>query len=164
MKYIFVNFVVKLIVMSIEIERKFLVTNDSYRAMSTCVCNIKQYYLSTAPERTVRVRVKDDRAYLTVKGVTHGATRGEWEYEIPVEDARRMIELCDGVGVSKRRFIVPFGNHRWEVDEFEGRHDGLVLAEIELACEDEAFEVPEFVGEEVTGQPQYYNSSLAGLK
>lgn len=144
--------------MAKEIERKFLVTNDSYRAKADRVIDIVQGYLSTSVHATVRVRTKNDKGYLTVKSKTVGATRDEWEYEIPYDDALGMLALCDSKTlIQKKRYIC--GD--WEVDEFRGRHSGLVVAEIELKSEDQEFELPAFVGKEVTGDPRYYNSSLS---
>ena len=149
--------------MSKEIERKFLVTDDSYRAASVRNIEIAQGYLSTDADATVRVRISGSSAWLTVKSRNHGATRGEWEYAIPVEDAREMLaNCCGGRLIEKTRYIVDAGGGlKWEVDEFHGRHQGLVVAEIELPTEDTPFEKASFVGREVTGEPEYYNSSLA---
>lgn len=150
--------------MSLEIERKFLIKDNSFKLMATSCHHIEQYYLSTDRSRTIRVRVKDDiYAYLTIKGANTGAIRHEWEYEIPVADAREMIELCDGKGINKWRYIVPWEGHIWEVDVFEDRHAGLVVAEVELESEDEDVHIPLFVGEEVTGDKRYYNSVLSGV-
>ena len=148
--------------MGLEIERKFLVADDGYKAASDRQRHIAQYYLSAEPARTVRVRIADGRAWLTVKGLTEGCTRSEWEYEIPVADARAMSALAVGRTVEKTRWIVPAGNGlRWEVDEFAGELSGLVVAEIELPAEDTPFDRPPFIGHEVTGDAAYYNSSLA---
>lgn len=149
--------------MALEIERKFLVVNDTYKSLATSSHPIAQYYLSNDPERTVRVRIIDNRAYITIKGITCGATRHEWEYEIPVEDAREMIELCTSNGISKIRWLVPYRGRTWEIDEFEGRHSGLVLAEIEIEDAGASVELPDFIGKEVTGCQEYYNSVLAGI-
>ena len=149
--------------MALEIERKYKVINDDYRAKASCVYNIKQGYLSTQKEATIRVRVKDDNAYITVKGVNNGATRNEWEYPIPYDDAIQMLKLCKGNIIEKERYIVEFEGYSWEVDEFHGTHEGLVVAEIELGAEDETFPLPPFIGDEVTGNPAYFNSSLAGI-
>jgi len=146
--------------MALEIERKYLVSNDSYKPMATIAIDIWQGYLSTAPEATVRLRIADDKAFITIKGKNVGATRSEWEYEIPLADAIPMKPLCKAK-LEKKRFIVPFKGHRWEVDQFNGHNSGLVLAEIELKCEDEPFAIPPFIGEEVTGDPKYYNSNLS---
>ncbi len=145
-----------------EIERKFLVNDDTFVAMAESVRDISQAYLSTSPDATVRVRISGTSAWLTVKTRNCGAVRGEWEYAIPVADAREMVEAscCDSL-VSKRRYIVPFGGHRWEVDVFGGRLSGLVVAEVELGSEDEAVDLPPFAGREVTGDVRYYNSCLS---
>lgn len=149
--------------MALEIERKYKVLNDAYRAMASCVFNIKQGYLSTQKEATIRVRVKDNNAYITVKGVNNGATRNEWEYPIPYDDAIQMLKLCKGNIIEKERYIVEFDGHTWEIDEFHGAHEGLMIAEIELTDEKETFPIPSFIGEEVTGNVNYYNSTLAGI-
>ena len=150
--------------MAKEIERKYLVTSTDYRDMASRVRHITQAYLSTDPRSTVRVRIIDGRGKLTVKGITRGATRDEWEFDIPADDARDMIEACAcSKIIDKDRYIVDYEGHRWEVDEFHGEHDGLVVAEIELGDEAERFEKPGFIGREVTGDTRYYNSSLAGL-
>lgn len=150
--------------MAKEIERKYLVTSSDYRDMASRVRHITQAYLSTDPQSTVRVRIIDDRGKLTVKGITRGATRDEWEFDIPADDARDMIKACARSKIiDKDRYIVNFGEHCWEVDEFHGEYEGLVVAEIELGDESERFELPGFIGREVTGDARYYNSSLAGL-
>lgn len=147
--------------MPLEIERKFLVTSDVWRSLGTPV-RMRQGYLSNDIERTVRVRVSGDRARLTVKGKNTGAVRNEFEYEIPIADAEIMLEsMALRPLIEKTRTTVRFGGHVWEVDAFEGDNAGLVVAEIELSDEHEPFEKPEWVGEEVTGRPEYYNSSLA---
>ena len=147
--------------MAKEIERKFLVTGDSYRALSSGSKHIEQAYLNRDPRATVRVRIVDGEARLTVKGINDGAVRDEWEYAIPVSDAREMIDRCaTGRVIVKTRFIVPFGGRTWEVDEFEGSLTGLVVAEVELPTADAEVSLPPFAGEEVTGDPRYYNSSL----
>ena len=147
--------------MALEIEHKYLVKNDSYRHMAEASYAISQGYLSKDAERTVRVRVKGDHGYLTVKGRNSGATRQEFEYLIPREDAERMLAMCIPPVLKKTRYIVPFGMHVWEVDEFSGSLKGLVTAEIELKSEDESYDVPDFVGDDVTGNPAYYNSNLS---
>lgn len=147
--------------MAKEIERKYLVVSDSYRRMACGSRKILQAYLNRDPRATVRVRIADDWAYLTVKGRNEGAVRDEWEYEIPVEDARQMIERCaSGTVIEKTRWLVDFGGRRWEVDEFGGLRSGLVVAEVELSSAEAEVELPPFVGEEVTGDARYYNSSL----
>ena len=149
--------------MALEIERKFLVINDDYRLMASKSVNIKQGYLSTRKESTVRIRVKNNRAYITIKGINTGATRCEWEYSIPYDDAIEMMALSQGVVIDKIRYIVEYEGFIWEIDEFKGAHDGLVVAEIELKDENETFPIPPFIGEEVTGNVAYYNSTLAGV-
>ena len=149
--------------MALEIERKFLVINDDYRLMASKSVNIKQGYLSTRKESTVRIRVKNNRAYITIKGINTGATRCEWEYSIPYDDAIEMMALSQGVVIDKIRYIVEYEGFIWEIDEFKGAHEGLVVAEIELKDENETFPIPPFIGEEVTGNVAYYNSTLAGV-
>lgn len=150
--------------MAKEIERKFLVNDDSYKAMSTSSRHIVQAYLSTSPDATVRLRIIDNKAYLTVKSRNVGCCRGEWEYEIPVADARDMIECCKLQDIiEKTRHYINFDNHLWEIDEFADRFKGLIVAEIELYTPDESFTLPPFIGKEVTGDPRYYNSSLLTL-
>lgn len=147
--------------MAKEIERKFLVENTNFEAFSTCRHEIMQGYLSRRIDATVRVRIMDDRAFLTVKGRNHGVVRDEWEYEIPVADARDMLQRCaEGSVISKTRYLVPFGGYTWEVDAFHGAHEGLIVAEIELPSAETSFPLPSFVGREVTGDPRYYNSNL----
>ena len=147
--------------MAKEIERKFLVIDKSYREMSVTGRSIVQAYLNRDPKATVRVRITDDKAFLTIKGKNDGATRDEWEYPIPVSDARDMIARCaSGRIIEKKRFVVPFEGYDWEIDEFGGELEGLTVAEIELPAEDAEFSLPPFVGDEVTGDPRYYNSSL----
>ncbi len=145
--------------MATEIERKFLVHGDSWRR-SDAVLHA-QGYLNRDQQRTVRIRVAGDRAWLTIKGRSVGASRLEFEYEIPLADAEQLLALSDGPLVRKRRHLVPWAGFTWEVDEFLGDNEGLVVAEIELDAEDQAFEKPDWVGEEVTGDPRYFNSSLA---
>lgn len=146
--------------MALEIEYKYLVKNDNYKAMATASFRIRQGYLSRVPERVVRVRTKGDRGYLTVKGKNSGAVRLEYEYEIPFEDATGMLELCQSPIIDKIRYIVPYEGHTWEVDEFLSPRSGLVTAEIELGSADERYLKPDFIGEDVTGNPEYYNSNL----
>ena len=144
-----------------EIERKFLVAGD-FRGEVSGVSRIRQAFLSSAPGRTVRVRVRDDQGYLTVKGPAQGLSRFEWEKEIPAGEAELLLRLCEPGMIDKTRYLVPSadGLHTWEVDEFHGENEGLVVAEIELSAEDEAFERPAWLGPEVTGDRRYYNSSL----
>lgn len=145
-----------------EIERKFLVRGDAWKADATSSA-YRQGFLSTEPERTVRVRVAGDRGWLTVKGITVGARRAEYDYEIPRDDASRMLDtLCKRPLIEKVRHTLVVGAHTWEVDVFAGDNAGLVLAEIELSAEDEEFERPVWLGLEVTDDPRYFNSSLVG--
>ena len=147
----------------LEIERKFLVTSEAYKRVATSQTKIVQGFLNTHPERTVRVRLKGDKAFITVKGKGNesGTTRFEWEKEISTAEAINLIDLCEPIILEKNRFEVPSGKHRFEVDEFLGENKGLVVAEIELEQEDEAFLKPDWLGEEVTGKPEYYNSQLS---
>lgn len=147
--------------MAQEIERKFLVKGE-YKELSFKAARITQGYLSSVPERTVRVRIKGDKGYITIKGKVSfsGASRFEWEKEIPVAEARQLLEICEPGLIDKTRYLVKSGLHTFEVDEFHGENEGLVLAEIELVSENEAFEKPGWLGMEVTGDPKYYNSML----
>lgn len=144
-----------------EIERKFLVRGD-YKSQAVKAVRMTQAYLSSATGRTVRVRIKDDRGCLTIKGpsTSNGMTRYEWEKEIPVDEARELLQLCEPGLIDKTRYLVPAGSLMYEVDEFYGDNEGLVMAEIELPTEDTPFEKPDWVGEEVTGDARYYNSHL----
>ena len=145
---------------SIEIERKFLVDGEFKPFAKSSVC-VKQGYLCNEEGRTVRVRVMDDKGYLTIKGRTSdsGMSRFEWEKEIGVQEAERLLALCDTT-IDKTRYYIEAGDHTFEVDEFYGDNQGLVLAEVELGSEDETFEKPSWLGEEVTGDVRYYNSVL----
>jgi len=146
--------------MATEIERKFLVSSAEWKG-DAVGHRLQQGYLSLDKARTIRVRVAEERAWINIKGLTRGITRSEFEYPVPLEDARRMLdELCIRPVIDKTRYLVPCGRHRWEVDEFHGRNAGLVIAEIELAREDEDFERPHWLGEEVSGDPRYFNASL----
>ncbi len=146
--------------MAQEIERKFLVTGDAWRELAEGTM-YRQGYLSTVEDRTVRVRTVGAKGYLTVKGITVGATRTEFEYEIPVADADTMLdELCIRPLIEKTRHKIPFDGLVWEVDEFAGDNDGLVVAEVELSHEDQELRLPNWIGEEVTGDPRYYNANL----
>lgn len=144
-----------------ETERKFLVTSTVYRNMATSRTEIRQGYLNRDPERTVRIRTRGDKGYITVKGLTSGFTRQEFEYEIPFQDASEMMGLCIPPLLEKTRYEVPYGGHVWEVDEFGGNLTGLTVAEVELPSEDTPVELPPFAGQEVTGDPRYYNSNLS---
>ena len=147
--------------MGLEIERKFLVAGD-FRPFANKATRIIQGYLSSVPERTVRVRIKDDKGFLTVKGRSSksGTTRFEWEKEIPVGEAQELIAICESGVIDKTRYIVEAGRHIYEIDEFHGDNQGLIVAEIELASEDETFAKPQWLGKEVTGDTRYYNSML----
>ncbi|MFC5461936.1 CYTH domain-containing protein [Massilia niabensis] len=146
--------------MGVEIERKFLVAGDAWRALGTPTL-LRQGYLSLEPERTVRVRVEGGSATLTIKGKSRGATRGEWEYPIPVAEAAELLDtLCPQPLVEKIRHRIVNGPHTWEVDEFLGANAGLVVAEIELSSEDEGFDKPDWIGPEVTHDKRYFNSNL----
>lgn len=147
--------------MGVEIERKFLVASDAWRRDVTGSHVLRQGYLSRHDCPTVRVRTDGEHAWLTLKTRGQGITRGEFEYAIPADDAEKLLAACGGRVIEKMRHIVPHGSHRWEVDVFGGDNAGLVLAEIELSCEQEKFERPPWIGEEVTGDPRYYNSYLA---
>lgn len=144
-----------------EIERKFLVAGD-FRPYVEKSTHIVQGYLSSVPERNVRVRLKGEKGYLTVKGIGNasGTTRFEWETEITREDAEALIGVCEPGVIDKTRHLVSVGRHVFEVDEFHGDNDGLIMAEVELGSEDEAFEKPAWLGQEVTGDPRYYNAML----
>ncbi len=146
--------------MAKEIERKFLVAGDDWRALARGT-RYRQGYLSTVKERTVRVRTIDEKGFLTVKGVTVGATRSEFEYEIPAADADEMLnDLCEKPIIEKNRYKIPLGGVTWEVDEFLGVNDGLIVAEVELQSEDQYFPKPDWIGEEVTSDPKYFNANL----
>lgn len=146
--------------MGTEIERKFLVKENSWRSLAAGTI-YRQGYLNSAKERTVRVRTIDDKGFLTIKGVTTGASRVEYEYEIPVADADALLDdLCEKPLIEKNRYKIDFEGFVWEVDEFFGENQGLIVAEVELESEDQAFEKPGWIGEEVTGDPKYFNSNL----
>lgn len=147
--------------MPVEIERKFLVQGD-YKSLAASHSRIKQGYICSGRGRTVRVRLRDDKGYLTIKGpsLNGGLSRYEFEKEISVDEALSLLCLCEPGMVDKIRWLVPVGKHVFEVDEFFGENEGLVLAEVELAEEAEDFERPAFLGMEVTGDRRYYNSSL----
>lgn len=148
--------------MAIEVERKFLVTDESWRAAVTSSTAIMQGYLASTPSATVRVRVRGDHAFLTIKGATAGVSRSEYEYPIPLADAAQMLrELASGPVIEKVRHLIPVGEHVWELDVFAGDNEGLVVAEVELGAEDEAFQKPEWAGAEVSDDPRYFNVNLA---
>lgn len=146
--------------MGVEIERKFLVKSDGWRAQGEPVL-LRQGYLSSHAERTVRVRIEGERAVLTIKSKNVGAARGEWEYPVPVADAAELLDrLCERPLIEKYRRRIPYAGLVWEVDEFLGENAGLVVAEIELPAEDAVFDKPDWAGEEVTHDLRYFNSSL----
>jgi adenylate cyclase len=147
----------------IEIERKFLVKDTGYREAATSRIHLVQGFLSTDPDRTVRIRCIGEQGFITIKGRTfgHGTSRAEWEYDIPVEEARELLSICLPTTIEKTRYQVPVGEHTFEVDEFLNENLGLVLAEVELSAEAEDFPHPSWLGEEVTGKPEYYNSQLS---
>ena len=146
--------------MAQEIERKFLVTGDAWRRLAKGTV-YRQGYLSTVKERTVRVRTVGDKGYLTVKGLSVGAKRAEFEYEIPVTDADVMLdELCEQPLIEKTRYKIPFDGLIWEVDEFASDNEGLIVAEVELSDEDQEIRLPDWIGEEVTDDLRYYNANL----
>lgn len=147
----------------IEIERKFLLISEDFKNSASHRTRIVQGYLNSDPERTVRIRVKGDKGYLTIKGKSNeaGTTRLEWETEIAVSDAEALLKLCEKGIIDKIRYEVKAGKYVYEIDEFYGENSGLLLAEIELDDENSAFEKPNWLGEEVTGNIQYYNSYLS---
>ena len=157
-----------------EIERKYLVTSDCYKELAVARYHIRQGYISREKTGTVRVRITDDKAYLTIKGKPAAGhfARYEWEKEIDMQEAEELMKLCQGTVIDKTRWIVPAetGDNLqltvdnlqliWEVDEFHGKHEGLVVAEIELDNEEQSFEIPDFIGDEVTHDPRYYNANM----
>jgi len=147
--------------MAQEIERKFLVKGE-FKPFANKQIRITQGYLSSVPERTVRVRIKGDKGFITIKGIgsASGASRYEWEKEIPVQEVEELLKICEPGVIDKTRYLVKAGNHTFEVDEFYGENQGLVVAEVELGSEDEEFEKPGWLGEEVTGDVKYFNSML----
>jgi adenylate cyclase len=146
--------------MAVEIERKFLVDLEKLGVLENGTF-IKQAYIATADKTAVRLRLKGEAAYLTLKGANNGISRSEFEYAIPAEDAKAIMdELCTGPAIEKTRYLIEHASHTWELDIFYGDNDGLVVAEIELSSETESFEKPDWALEEVSGDPKYYNSSL----
>ena len=144
-----------------EIERKFLVTGE-FKSQAFAQDRIIQGYICSAQGRTVRVRIRDNRGYLTIKGASNvsGTSRYEWEHELSLAEAEELMKLCEPGVIDKTRYLVRCGKHVFEVDEFYGDNDGLIVAEVELASEDETFDKPSFIAEEVTGDRRYYNSQL----
>ena len=145
--------------MAIEIERKFLVVSDEWR---TAPCKLYcQGYLNRDSKRTVRVRIAGDEAFVTIKGPTVGASRSEFEYSIPMDDATQLLTLCEQPLIEKNRYIVEHAGLTWEVDDFLGANAGLVVAEVELESESQPMALPDWIGQEVTGDSRYYNSRLS---
>lgn len=149
----------------IEIERKFLVTSEEFKTEAHSKKRIVQGYLNSDPQRTVRIRIKEDRAYLTIKGQSDesGTSRFEWEKKLHIQEAEALLELCEEGVIEKTRYEVILGKHTFEVDVFYGLNKGLTIAEVELNKVNEAFKKPTWLGEEVTGDPRYYNSQLSKL-
>jgi adenylate cyclase len=147
----------------IEIERKFLVLNDDFIAIAVAKNRIVQGYLNSNPERTVRIRIKGNKGYLTIKGIGNetGTSRLEWETEIAIEEAEKLLAICEKGIIDKVRHEIPSGKHTYEVDVFQGDNKGLIIAEIELDSENENFEKPNWLGKEVTGDNRYYNAYLS---
>lgn len=148
--------------MPIEIERKFLVQIEDWRTLASARREFRQFYLANEERSSVRIRIESGvGAWLTIKSAQSGTTRNEFEYPIPIEDAEQMTAMATGAVIAKVRHIVPFAGLEWEVDEFAGDNEGLVIAEVELDSQDQSFELPHWVGEEVTNDKRYYNASLA---
>jgi adenylate cyclase len=143
-----------------EIERKFLLAGDGWHGLTEGI-EYRQGYLCATKERSVRIRIAGSKGFLTIKGATIGAVRSEYEYEIPLADARSLLDsLCPQPQIEKKRYTIPYRGFSWEIDEFFGLNAGLIVAEIELEAEDQVFERPEWIGKEVTGDPRYYNAAL----
>ena len=147
--------------MAQEIEKKFVIKGN-FKPFVQKETRITQGYLSSVPEGTVRIRIKSDKGFITIKGIgsASGASRYEWEKEIPVNEVEELLKICEPGVIDKTRYLVNVGRHTYEVDEFYGENEGLVIAEIELESEDELFEKPSWLGDEVTGDVKYYNSML----
>ena len=147
--------------MAIEIERKFLVKDESWKdaVHKSLVC--KQGYLVSDRDKTVRIRIMGEKAFLTIKGATYGLSRSEYEYEIPVMDADGMLQFCSDLPVEKTRHFIEHGGMTWELDVFEAANTGLIMAEIELTSEDQPFDLPQWAGEEVSGDERYFNGYLS---
>lgn len=146
--------------MAYEIEHKYLVINDTYKQMATGKVAIRQGYLNRNPDRIVRIRTMGEKGFLTVKSRNHGAKRLEFEYEIPGHDAKEILKLAEPGIVEKTRYIVPYEGLLWEVDEFHGSLNGVTVAEVEIPDTDIGYKKPPFIGEDITGNPDYYNSNL----
>lgn len=147
--------------MGIEIERKFLVNHDQWEQLVKPTGEFyRQGYLLTDPQKTIRVRQTSDKGFLTIKGISVGATRAEYDYEIPFEEAKELLDQFAVAELSKVRYKIAIENHIWEVDVFSGKNEGLIVAEIELKSEDETFDIPNWIDREVTAEEKYYNSNL----
>lgn len=146
--------------MALEIEHKYLVKDDSYKSLAFQKVEIRQGYLNRLPERTVRVRTLNDKGFLTVKGKNTGDVRHEYEYEIPYGDANEMLTMCEPGIIDKTRYKVRFDNLVWEIDEYHGSREGLTVAEVEIPVSGFEYKKPPFIGENVTGNPRFYNSNL----
>jgi adenylate cyclase len=144
--------------MGLEIERKFLIKNDSWKNEIKKTVSIRQGYLNSEVERTVRIRIQGEQGVLTIKGKNQNVTRKEFEYQIPLDDALNLLSMCEKPIIEKTRFLIPSNRSTWEIDVFDGENKGLVIAEIELTSEEESFDIPNWLGEEVSSE--YYNSSL----
>ncbi|MGB5944376.1 MAG: CYTH domain-containing protein [Leeuwenhoekiella sp.] len=147
----------------LEIERKFLVRKSTFKNLAFAEKRLTQGYLNSDPHRTVRVRIADETAFITIKGIPDegGTTRFEWEKPIPVQEAQSLLSLCEKGTIDKTRYLIKVGKHTYEVDEFYGENEGLILAEIELQAAEEFFTKPDWLGKEVTGDLRYYNSQLS---
>ena len=145
--------------MTIEIERKFLVQNNSWKTNATATI-FKQAYLNSHPERTVRIRIAGNQAFITIKSKTQNISRQEFEYSIPIDEAESLLLLCETPALEKKRYLVTHVGHQWEIDEFMGSNKGLIVAEIELTNEQETFEKPDWLGQEVSDDNRYFNSNL----
>ena len=146
--------------MGLEIEKKFLIKNDNWKETVLEEKEISQGYLSANPNRTVRVRIMGKDGFITIKSKSKSSVRSEFEYEIPIDDAKELMELCEKPILAKTRHFVKHENHNWEIDVFEKENKGLVVAEIELTRENESFLIPDWIGNEVTEETKYYNSQL----
>ena len=146
--------------MGLEIERKYLIKNDAWKTTADSGTKIKQGYLNSNKERTVRVRIYGDKGFLTIKGKNKNLTRQEFEYSIPLEDAQELLKLCEKPIIEKTRYLIKDNNHNWEIDIFEGENKGLEVAEVEVEKEEDQIHSPEWLGKEVSNDSRYYNSSL----
>ena len=146
--------------MAYEIEHKYLVINDKFREMAKGKVTIRQGYLNRNPDRTVRVRTMGEKGFITIKSRNHGAKRVEFEYEIPFNDALQILKLAEPGIIEKTRWIVPFKGLIWEVDEFHGSQKGVIIAEVEIPDDGHCYEKPPFIGEDISGKPEFYNSNM----